>query len=84
MEEKELRICKKCLLREYDEQAYKETLEEYIIKIGNARVSDEEYSRRMDICKQCDLLNMGTCGACGCYVELRGAAQNGHCPRKKW
>ncbi len=48
------------------------------------RVSDEEYERRLMLCKQCDLLNAGTCGACGCYVELRAVAKVGKCPHKKW
>ena len=47
------------------------------------RVSEEEYEERLTRCKQCELLNAGTCGACGCYVELRATARAGHCPQKK-
>ena len=77
-------ICKKCLLREMAEadytqiQKYKDTIK------AEDRVSEEEYERRLTICKRCELLNAGTCGACGCYVELRAVAEAGHCPYKKW
>lgn len=48
------------------------------------RVDDTVYEKRLHVCKECELLNAGTCGACGCYVELRAAALVGHCPYKKW
>lgn len=48
------------------------------------RVTEEVYESRLAICKECDLLNAGTCGACGCYVELRAAAKVGKCPHKLW
>ena len=32
------------------------------------RVSEKKYEERLAVCKECDLLNAGTCGACGCYV----------------
>ena len=42
------------------------------------------YARRLDACKGCGFLEAGTCGACGCYVELRAASKRGRCPYKKW
>ena len=48
------------------------------------QVSESEYERRLTVCKTCELLNAGTCGACGCYVELRAAAAVSKCPYKKW
>lgn len=53
------------------------------IKISD-RVTNEEYERRLMLCKACERLNAGTCGACGCYVELRAVARAGHCPYKNW
>ncbi len=50
----------------------------------DAKVSEKTYRERLDVCKNCDYLNEGTCGACGCYVELRAAALTGRCPYKKW
>ena len=78
------RICKKCLLREMAEEdagrieKYKDAIKE------TDRVSEAMYEERLAVCKSCDLLNAGTCGACGCYVELRAVAKNGRCPHKKW
>lgn len=78
------RICKKCLLREMA-QKDAEMIATYRDAIKDAdRVPEEEYERRLAICKECELLNMGTCGACGCYVELRALAKGGKCPYKKW
>jgi len=67
-------ICKKCLLREMAEADAK-MIEKYkeAIKIED-QASESEYERRLTVCKTCELLNAGTCGACGCYVELRAAA----------
>lgn len=77
-------VCKKCLLREMAE-ADQKMIEKYKEAIKKAdRVSEEQYEARLTICKDCDYLNAGTCGACGCYVELRAAAQISRCPYKKW
>ncbi|MCI5937703.1 MAG: DUF6171 family protein [Eubacterium sp.] len=77
-------ICKKCLMREMAEADAK-YIEKYKAAIARKdQVSDDAYEERLAICKNCDLLNAGTCGACGCYVELRAAAKVGHCPYKKW
>lgn len=77
-------ICKKCLLREMADADAKmiETYREAIKK--KDRVGETEYEARLAVCKSCDLLNAGTCGACGCYVELRATAKTGRCPHKKW
>ena len=79
------KICRRCLLKEFDEKAYKETIEEYILRLGTSmRIDDGGYQKRLDICKQCEKLIQGTCQVCGCYVELRAAAKTGSCPKKKW
>ncbi len=77
-------ICKKCLLREMAEadqkmiQKYKDAIKK------QDQVDSACYESRLDVCKSCELLNVGTCGACGCYVELRAASKVSHCPHKKW
>ena len=77
-------ICKRCLLRDMAE-ADQKMLEKYRDAIKRAdRVDEGEYERRLAVCKECELLNAGTCGACGCYVELRALAKAGRCPYKKW
>lgn len=77
-------VCKKCLLREMAEADAKR-MEQYLAAIRPGdKVGSGEYERRLAICKTCDFLQEGTCGACGCYVELRAAARTGKCPHKKW
>lgn len=80
----QMRICKKCLLRDQAKEEQKE-LEKYlsVIKMED-RVLDEVYEQRLEICKQCDLLVAATCQACGCYVEFRAAVAHSRCPKKKW
>lgn len=62
-----------------------EMIEKYrdAIKVAD-RVTEENYERRLAVCRECDRLNAGTCMACGCYVELRAVAKVSRCPKKKW
>lgn len=77
-------ICKKCLLREMAE-ADQKMIETYKMAIKQAdQVSPSQYEERLAICIECEYLNAGTCGACGCYVELRAAAKVSKCPYRKW
>ena len=79
------RRCRRCLLEEFDQEAYLQTLKEHIERTpARERTPEEEYRRRLDICKACDYLETGTCRACGCYVELRAASRRGRCPYRKW
>lgn len=77
-------ICKKCLLREMAE-ADQKMIQKYkdAIRLED-QVDEETYEKRLNRCRECDLLNAGTCSACGCYVELRAAAKVGTCPHKHW
>lgn len=77
-------ICKKCLLREMAE-ADQTMIKKYkdAIKIAD-QVSPSQYEDRLGICLKCEYLNAGTCGACGCYVELRAAVKVSSCPYRKW
>ena len=54
-----------------------------VIKMED-RVNEDRYNARLDICRECELLNAATCNACGCYVEVRALLKNGSCPKKKW
>ena len=79
------RDCYRCLLREIDEEAYMQKLHRYIELLDNdVKTEREVYEGRLRICKKCDYLEAGTCGACGCYVELRAAVKRNPCPYKKW
>jgi len=75
-------VCKRCLLRDLaqEDQA---NITKYIAAITD-RVSAEVYEARLAVCRECDLLGMGTCNACGCYVELRALGPKSKCPHKKW
>ena len=74
--------CIRCLLSEIpDEAALAEAIRERIAALAEEEKAQEtEWQRRLDICKSCQKLNRGTCGACGCYVELRAARIRQTCP----
>ncbi|MBR2950689.1 MAG: hypothetical protein IKC46_12660 [Lachnospiraceae bacterium] len=42
------------------------------------------YEQRLAVCKECDYLEVGTCLACGCYVELRAAVNKNKCICNKY
>ena len=81
------KICYKCLLEDFDEKKAYNTVKELIDSIQpEKRTGEEEYRKRLNICRACDSLISGTCVKCGCYVELRAAGLSGRCPdvRNKW
>ncbi|WP_297777631.1 DUF6171 family protein [Blautia sp.] len=79
--EKNTRVCKKCLLRDMGEAEAFENMYQYIANLSpEDKVSDEEYERRLMVCRQCSHLLSGMCGKCGCYVEMRAAMKVRHCP----
>ena len=84
----EKKICRRCLLSQVpDLQELEKAIRERIsLMPEEERVSAEEQQRRLAVCRNCDHLNSGTCGLCGCYVELRAAKVLMHCPcvPKKW
>ena len=77
--------CRRCLISEMGVEAYKEMIAKHtdIIKAED-KSDDELYKLRLDICKECDKLNAGTCLSCGCYVEIRAALKKSKCPDRKW
>lgn len=78
------KVCKKCLLREMAE-ADRQMIQKYMDAIKHSeRVTESVYESRLSTCKSCEYLNEGTCGACGCYVELRALTEVSKCPYKKW
>ncbi len=79
-----VKICKKCLLSEYDPiDIYKNVKRRLEMLTEDERVDDQEYYRRLELCKACEELNVGTCGACGCFVEIRAARKDMDCPHEK-
>ncbi len=53
-------------------------------------VSDEDFNRRLEVCKGCDKLDMsamgetGACMACGCAVQTKLRIIHETCPLDKW
>lgn len=79
------RICRKCLTRDMDWNAYFENLHTYIANLDEElKVEKPLYEERLSLCKECDLLADGMCRACGCYVELRAVMRKNGCPYGKW
>lgn len=86
-EGKNQRYCRKCLLREMDEEEYFANLYDYMERLdGDLKVDHQEYERRLSLCKECESLLNGMCIVCGCYVELRALIKKNYCPGfgKKW
>lgn len=85
METDKRRVCRRCLIREMDQNAYFENLRTYIGNLEEELKVDEPlYEERLSRCKECDLLADGMCRACGCYVELRAVMKKNSCPYGKW
>ncbi len=73
--------CTRCLLEEAGNRDLAQIIAERIAVMPAAEKADERlYRQRLEICLKCDALNGGTCGKCGCYVELRAARIKGYCP----
>lgn len=78
------RICRGCLIRDLAEEDQKD-LKKYLDRIRTEdRAGEEEYLRRLDVCRRCPLLQDATCLACGCYAEFRALGRYARCPKKKW
>lgn len=74
--------CRRCLLRDMtDENDYYESVKHYrAVMPLRKRTPDDEYEQRLQICRVCEYLENGTCMQCGCYVEMRAARRDMHCP----
>lgn len=86
MNEENLRKCKRCLTREAagQEETFR-NLREYIDNLEpDIKACEELYETRLAVCKECDMLLVGMCRKCGCYVELRAAITKNNCPGNKW
>lgn len=79
--EENKRICKKCLLRDFVKEDYKEHIQIYLKGLSaESKLDDVSYQERLVKCSECDSLNAGICIACGCFVEFRAAINRNHCP----
>ena len=76
--------CRQCLLREMaDENDYYKSVVFYRETMPKKkRTPDDMYEMRVLACKECPSLENGTCRQCGCYVEMRAARIDMHCPKQ--
>ncbi|MGN0162749.1 MAG: DUF6171 family protein [Candidatus Ornithomonoglobus sp.] len=55
---------------------------------GIRLAEEDEYKRRMSICRECEKLEYGsTCALCGCVMQVRAMLHDGKCPfpkHSKW
>jgi hypothetical protein len=78
------RFCRKCLLRDLDQNEYFKSLQEYIRGLdADLKVCEEVYEARLASCRECEKLTQGMCRVCGCYVELRAVMKKNDCPLGK-
>ena len=77
--------CRRCLLQDMaDENDYYASVVRYRATMPRrVRTPDAEYTARLEHCRTCPSLNAGTCMQCGCYVEMRAARTDMHCPLDK-
>ena len=77
-----LRVCRKCLLADMNEEDFYRTLRSHIQNLDeDLKVDGAVYQKRLEQCRTCDDLISGMCRICGCYVELRAAMKKNACPR---
>ena len=75
-----MKICKKCLLEDLDEDEYIRSLKDYIKNYPEEKKADEAaIAERLRICTGCEHLSRGMCGKCGCYVELKCIKKEAFC-----
>lgn len=82
-------FCRKCLLEELDPEGIYLEIRDMITALPtDKRTDDITYRSRLECCGSCEFLNQGTCVKCGCFVELRAAKKDMHCPEehslRKW
>ena len=78
------RISCRCLLKEAGEKELAQSIAEYVNTLDEEiRADDDLYQQRLKICSGCGKLMNGTCRKCGCYVEMRAAVKNNHCPSEE-
>lgn len=53
---------------------------------GMKKVSEEEFAKRLDICKKCDKFDsLNTrCKECGCFLKVKASWNSEKCPLDFW
>ncbi|MCH5213444.1 MAG: hypothetical protein J1G06_10560 [Oscillospiraceae bacterium] len=78
-------VCKRCGLKTVLSEEDIQKMVNNVRKMRGIRlVDDDEYNRRLEICRNCGKLEYGsTCALCGCVVQVRAMLQDGRCPYPK-
>ena len=88
-----LRVCRKCLPGQNNEETFYEDLSRYIQRMDeDLKVDQQIYEKRLNICSTCDRLMNGMCLAdalwnCGLYrrcENVRICRQNGRRRNERW
>lgn len=82
-------ICKRCGLKTIlSEEDIQKMVSDVRKMRGTRLVNDDEYNRRLEICRSCEKLEYGsTCALCGCVIQVRAMLHDGRCPypkKSKW
>ena len=53
---------------------------------GLKKSSEEEFEKRMEICRNCDQYNseQNRCNNCGCFLKIKASWNSEKCPLNKW
>jgi hypothetical protein len=72
-------------LKDYSKEVYDRLIVEGLKALPEEDLTTGDVTAaRLNVCRECEKINQGTCLACGCYVEIRAALKNGKCPYNKW
>ena len=76
--------CRKCLFNQDSGELY-QSIQELIASLSpEEKAGEEEYRRRLDVCRECEKLQNGMCLSCGCFVQVRAAKKGESCPWERW
>jgi len=74
-------VCKRCLLKDLQEDEYIKQVYEYIESLPDEIKADTAlFQERLELCRVCNYLVNGMCKICGCFVEVRAAKKAQQCP----
>ena len=77
--------CRRCLLKEAFPADYEKYVAGMLEKIpAKSKAAVAIYEARIEVCRQCERLDNGTCMGCGCLVELKAAYMMETCPFGAW
>ena len=86
-------ICMKCIPKPPPAHVLAANVVKTLVQVANGAihgqavaVSDEEKTRRMEICRACDQFKADTqrCMKCGCFMTYKSRLSAGKCSIGKW